>query len=84
MPGSSGWACWWHGASIALACPLSMRQTLAENSRSALGVGFVEAEHVPVMRAPAKARGEDPRSELARVVGAKGYHDHSVGVYTRR
>ena len=32
----------------------------------------------------ALSRGEDPRSELARTVGAKGYHDRSVGVYTRR
>jgi nucleoside-diphosphate-sugar epimerase len=32
----------------------------------------------------ALARGEDPRSEIARVIGAKGYHDRSVGVYTRR
>jgi UDP-glucose 4-epimerase len=29
-------------------------------------------------------RGEDPRSELARAVGAKGYHAESTGVYTRR
>ncbi len=30
------------------------------------------------------AAGEDPRSELARTVGAKGYHAVSTGVYTRR
>lgn len=30
------------------------------------------------------ARGEDPRSELARVVGAKGYHAESTGPYTVR
>jgi UDP-glucose 4-epimerase len=30
------------------------------------------------------AAGLDPRSELARVVGAKGYHAASTGVYTRR
>jgi nucleoside-diphosphate-sugar epimerase len=30
------------------------------------------------------ADGEDPRSELARAVGAKGYHAESFGVYTRR
>jgi len=29
-------------------------------------------------------RGDDPRSELARVVGAKGYHLESTGVYTTR
>jgi UDP-glucose 4-epimerase len=28
--------------------------------------------------------GEDPRSELARTVGAKGYHAESIGVYTTR
>jgi nucleoside-diphosphate-sugar epimerase len=30
------------------------------------------------------ARNEDPRSELARAVGAKGYHAVSTGVYTVR
>jgi UDP-glucose 4-epimerase len=30
------------------------------------------------------ARGEDPRSELARTVGAKGYHAVTTGVYTSR
>jgi UDP-glucose 4-epimerase len=30
------------------------------------------------------AAGEDPRSELARAVGAKGYHAESTGVYTVR
>jgi UDP-glucose 4-epimerase len=30
------------------------------------------------------AEGEDPRSELARSVGAKGYHDVSTGIYTVR
>jgi hypothetical protein len=30
------------------------------------------------------AAGEDPRSELARTVGAKGYHAVSTGVYTTR
>ena len=30
------------------------------------------------------ARGEDPRSELALAVGAKGYHAVSTGVYTMR
>ena len=36
-------------------------------------------------RAGAAARaGEEPRSELARAVGAKGYHAESTGVYTRR
>jgi UDP-glucose 4-epimerase len=30
------------------------------------------------------AAGEDPRSELARAVGAKGYHPQSTGVYTTR
>jgi nucleoside-diphosphate-sugar epimerase len=30
------------------------------------------------------AAGEDPRSELARTVGAKGYHAESTGVYTTR
>ena len=30
------------------------------------------------------AAGEDPRSELARAVGAKGYHATSTGVYTAR
>jgi len=30
------------------------------------------------------AAGDDPRSELARVVGAKGYHAESTGVYTVR
>ena len=30
------------------------------------------------------ARGEEPRSELARAVGAKGYHAESTGVYTVR
>jgi UDP-glucose 4-epimerase len=30
------------------------------------------------------AAGEEPRSELARVVGAKGYHAESTGVYTVR
>jgi nucleoside-diphosphate-sugar epimerase len=29
-------------------------------------------------------RGEDPRSELARAIGAKGYHTESTGVYTVR
>jgi nucleoside-diphosphate-sugar epimerase len=28
--------------------------------------------------------GEDPRSDLARAVGAKGYHAHAVGPYTTR
>jgi nucleoside-diphosphate-sugar epimerase len=28
--------------------------------------------------------GEDPRSELARAVGAKGYHAETTGVYTTR
>jgi hypothetical protein len=31
----------------------------------------------------ALSRDEDPRSPLARAVGAKGYHDQSTGVYTR-
>lgn len=26
--------------------------------------------------------GEDPRSPLARAIGAKGYHDQPTGVYT--
>ncbi len=43
----------------------------AENSRSALGVGFVEAEYVPVVRAPAKARGEDPRAPGIASSGAR-------------
>jgi len=30
------------------------------------------------------ARGEDPRSRLAREIGAKGYHAESTGVYTVR
>jgi UDP-glucose 4-epimerase len=30
------------------------------------------------------ARGEDPRSELALAVGAKGYHAETTGVYTTR
>jgi nucleoside-diphosphate-sugar epimerase len=30
------------------------------------------------------ARGEDPRSSLAREVGAKGYHPEATGVYTTR
>ncbi len=30
------------------------------------------------------AAGEDPRSPLARTVGAKGYHAASTGVYTVR
>jgi hypothetical protein len=30
------------------------------------------------------AAGEDPRSPLARAVGAKGYHAVSTGVYTAR
>jgi UDP-glucose 4-epimerase len=30
------------------------------------------------------ARGEDPRSDLARAVGAKGYHAETTGVYTTR
>jgi UDP-glucose 4-epimerase len=30
------------------------------------------------------AAGQDPRSELARAVGAKGYHAQSTGVYTQR
>ena len=30
------------------------------------------------------AAGEEPRSELARAVGAKGYHAEPTGVYTRR
>ena len=30
----------------------------------------------------ALAQGQDPRSELARTVGAKGYHDRPTGVYT--
>ena len=32
----------------------------------------------------ALAAGEDPRSELARAVGAKGYHAVSTGPYTVR
>jgi UDP-glucose 4-epimerase len=32
----------------------------------------------------ALGEGRDPRSEIARTVGAKGYHDRSVDVYTRR
>jgi nucleoside-diphosphate-sugar epimerase len=31
----------------------------------------------------ALAAGQDPRSPLARAVGAKGYHDQPTGVYTR-
>jgi UDP-glucose 4-epimerase len=30
------------------------------------------------------SRGEDPRSDLARAVGAKGYHAETTGVYTTR
>ncbi len=30
----------------------------------------------------ALAQGQDPRSELARAVGAKGYHDRPHGIYT--
>ncbi len=30
------------------------------------------------------AAGEEPRSELARTVGAKGYHSESTGIYTVR
>jgi hypothetical protein len=29
------------------------------------------------------ADGEDPRSQLARIIGAKGYHATPTGVYTR-
>ncbi len=32
----------------------------------------------------ALAAGEDPRSELARSIGAKGYHAVTTGVYTVR
>lgn len=32
----------------------------------------------------ALAEGGDPRSELARTVGAKGYHDRPTGIYTPR
>jgi nucleoside-diphosphate-sugar epimerase len=32
----------------------------------------------------ALAEGRDPRSEIARTIGAKGYHDRAVGVYTQR
>ena len=32
----------------------------------------------------ALAAGEDPRSPLARAIGAKGYHATTTGVYTRR
>jgi nucleoside-diphosphate-sugar epimerase len=32
----------------------------------------------------ALADGHDPRSEIARAVGAKGYHDRGVDVYTQR
>jgi nucleoside-diphosphate-sugar epimerase len=31
----------------------------------------------------ALASGADPRSPLARAIGAKGYHDQPTGVYTR-
>jgi UDP-glucose 4-epimerase len=30
------------------------------------------------------ANGREPRSELARAVGAKGYHAESTGIYTVR
>ena len=30
------------------------------------------------------ADGRDPRSEIARAVGAKGYHERTVGIYTTR
>ena len=50
----------------------------------------VSAHLLAIQRAPglgslrALRDGRDPRSEIARAVGAKGYHDRTVGVYTRR
>lgn len=53
------------------------------NDRARAELGW-EPRHTFGAALAALSRGEDPRSELARTVGAKGYHDGSVGVYTRR
>lgn len=53
------------------------------NARARRELGW-EPRHSFGTALAALAAGRDPRSELALAVGAKGYHDRSVGVYTRR
>jgi nucleoside-diphosphate-sugar epimerase len=61
--------------------PSTERVYVNERARRELGweprYGFEQA-------LAALAAGTDPRSELARMVGAKGYHAESTGVYTVR
>jgi nucleoside-diphosphate-sugar epimerase len=52
-----------------------------DNSRARSELGW-EPRHSFATALRALADGRDPRSEIARVVGAKGYHDRPVDVYT--
>jgi UDP-glucose 4-epimerase len=53
------------------------------NARARAELGW-EPRHDFAAALDALAAGADPRSELARAVGAKGYHPVSTGVYTVR
>jgi UDP-glucose 4-epimerase len=54
-----------------------------DNSRARGELGW-EPRHSFATALRALAEGRDPRSEIARAVGAKGYHDRAVDVYTQR
>jgi UDP-glucose 4-epimerase len=54
-----------------------------DNSRARSELEW-EPRHSFASALRALAEGRDPRSEIARAVGTKGYHDRAVGVYTRR
>jgi UDP-glucose 4-epimerase len=53
------------------------------NDRARSDLGW-EPRHTFGAAICALADGQDPFSQIARTVGAKGYHDQSVGVYTQR
>ncbi|MCL2581836.1 MAG: NAD(P)-dependent oxidoreductase [Streptosporangiales bacterium] len=52
------------------------------NARARADLGWTPRHDFRTVLDALKA-GEDPRSPLARTVGAKGYHDRPTGVYTR-
>jgi UDP-glucose 4-epimerase len=54
-----------------------------DNSRARRDLEW-EPRHSFASALRALADGRDPRSETARAVGAKGYHDRAVDVYTQR
>jgi UDP-glucose 4-epimerase len=60
---------------------LSEIDRVYDNTRARSELGW-EPRHSFASALRALAEGVDPRSEIARTVGAKGYHDRPVDVYT--